>query len=156
MSTMVVLPPIEYDTARLPLAVNAPRRESGASKPAWKPVALVAGLGLLALASAMGAVWQAEQAAAARSSRSAGGVWTDARITTLGSQSMRLGAEQGREWALGLDFNYTSVFRRDGGVLNITHLRQGQQVKVLSSLQGGRTMAKAIEIKPLRALSAAN
>jgi hypothetical protein len=134
--------------ANAPVDISAPTR-TASRQPAWGLKVIVAGLigGSLAVAGAGGAVWQAARAPALLPAE---GVWTDARIATLGSQTMRLGTGHGREWTLGLDFNYTSVFRREGGVLNIAHLRQGQQVKVLSGLRGGKMMAKAIEIKPLR------
>jgi hypothetical protein len=106
-------------------------------------------VGSLTVASAVGAVWQAGQATRATVILPAEDVWTDARITALGSQSMSLAMEDGQARELRLDFGYTSVFHQ-GGVLSIAHLRQGQQVKVLSSRSRGTMMAKAIEVRPLR------
>ncbi len=140
--------PVPVNVTSEPATLGAPGRVSTSRRP-WGPCLLIAGLiGSVALVSAWNNVWQARQATRASSILAAKDVWTEAQITTLDPQSMGLVTGDGQQWVFGLNFNDTSVFQQ-GGVLNITHLRRGQQVMVLSKTQGGQAMAKSIEIKPL-------
>ncbi len=139
-------PPVPVNVTSEPGTMGAPGRVS-ARRRTRGGFLLAAGLiGSVAVVSAWHGARQVGQATRAPLIPPAQAVWTDARITTLGSRSMGLVTEDGRKWALGLDFNNTSVFQK-GGVLNVTHLRLGQQVKFRSSLRDGKSMAQAVEIK---------
>lgn len=155
----VLMPLIADEETQSPVAMEnapvtvSPRRRASIRQRVWNEVAIMIIVSLVGSLAVVSAVWQIGQASRARLILPAQGVWTKAWITTIGSRSMTLDTGNGSAWELGLDFNDTSVFQ-DGGVLNITHLRQGQQVTVLSSRSHGMMMAKAIEIGPLSDMSA--
>ena len=58
---------------------------------------------------------------------------------------LELTAVDGQDVALELSWYSTSVFQK-GGVLNLTHLRLGELVRVDSARLRGRVVARAIEI----------
>ena len=133
--------------ASIPVLLGTPRRAFMRRRFSEVVVSLIGGI---VVAGVLSASWQAGHSARALVVLPAGDYWADADVAALGEQSINLTMGDGQTRELGLELGYTSVFQ-EGGVLNITHLRRGQPVKILSSLHHGKMMAKAIEIKQLSA-----